>query len=194
MNPIDQMNESSTTSYRPWLIALIMLGALILIAVAMFLIWGPGVTPTETPGGNNGNPFGTPSGNVTPGGTTGQVTVLQTYDGETVAVPDITEGKQSFVVGANTYYALTNNQDTQGPAAKYDIIYGTDSSITVGLFKEPLGASRLEAEAELSRLLGLPNETLCTLDVTVAVPIRVNEFYSARNLGLSFCPGAVTLP
>lgn len=131
---------------------------------------------------------------VTPGGGTQDVVVIETSGGQTISVPDFIRDRQPFIVASKAFYFITDNQQTKGDAAEFDIVYGTDSSISIGLFKEPLGAVRFAAETELKSLLRLDNATLCTLKVSVAVPNSVNSFYSGKNLGLSFCPGATKLP
>ena len=93
-----------------------------------------------------------------------------------------------------TYYQLTDNQEVQGDQAQFEIVYGTDSSIKIGLIKEPLKDSRLAAEAKLRSLFPLSNQDLCKLDVFVSVPAMVNDTFAGGNLGLSFCSGAVKLP
>ena len=183
-----------------WIIGVLVV--LVLGAGAWFLLSGapqqqgtsghPGQTPSgSTSGttGGSGSTQGTPgSASTTPSRT------LVARDGSVVTVPDFTRGAESYTLPAGTYYELTNNQATQGSAAEYDIVYGTDSSITVSLLKEPLGQARLLAETKLRTLIPVSDAALCTLDVTVGVPYGVNQFYAGQNLGLSFCPNAVSLP
>lgn len=177
---------------------------LIIVSIVVILVIGLGAyfflapSSTEIPPPPPGlqDPFGTPSGTLSPSTTphTGPLLILETKSGEQTSVPDFTSSKQSFPIGRETYYFITNNQETMGEDAAFDIVYGTDSSISIGLFKEPLGATRLEAESALRQLLKLPTESICALYVSVAVPNSVNQFYAGKNLGLSFCPGATALP
>lgn len=119
---------------------------------------------------------------------------LQTRDGGYVSVQDFTAGLASSRIGPSVYYQLTHNQDTQGSRAQFDITFGlTDSSISIGLFKHPLRKSRLAAERALRRFFPLSNAALCRLKTAVSVPFSIDADYSGRELGLSFCPGAVRL-
>jgi len=72
--------------------------------------------------------------------------------------------------------------------------HGEVSKIIIAIVKRPLGATRRAAERALRRFFPLPERTLCRLDVEVSIPGPVDEALSTRNLGLSFCPGAVALP
>ncbi len=182
---------------RTVIIILILL--LILAGVWYFLFRNTTSQSLPSSSISNQNPFGAPSGNtvtVNPGNssTTEKSIQLQTNTDQTVTIPDFTISKTSFTIGAHQFYYLTSNQETQGANAQFDIIYGTDSSISIGLLKEPLGQSRLAAEAELRKLIPLSDSELCTLKVTVEVPYQVSQLYPGQNLGLSFCPGATELP
>jgi hypothetical protein len=173
---------------------------LLILAGAWYLFSSKQTVTQPQPTSSNQNPFGQPAGdiggtNVEPSGNVTEKTIqLQTSTGQTVTIPDPTAGKAGSPIDGNTFYFITSNQETQGANAQFDIVYGTDSSISIGLLKEPLGQSRLASEAKLRQLVPLPDAQLCTLKIAVMVPYQINQFYSAENLGLSFCPGAVKLP
>ncbi len=77
----------------------------------------------------------------------------------------------------------------------FEIEYdANDQSFTVTLQKEPLSQTRSEAENYLLQVLGVDQNTLCRLNYYVGTTYWVNESYDDRNLGFSFCPGAVNLP
>jgi len=179
---------------RTWfIIASIVIIALVVGAYFFFT----SNTPTPSSGTpNQQNPFGEPSGITAPGvtGSSGDFIVVEAQNGTAVSIPNIIKDTPSFPIGSHTYYFVTNNQQAEGEDAQFDIVYGTDSSISIGLFKEPLGATRVAAENSLRSLLKQSDSVLCTLVISVAVPYSVNQFYSGQNLGLSFCPGATALP
>lgn len=78
--------------------------------------------------------------------------------------------------------------------AEFTLTYFADTqSFVLTLEKEPLGAARAAGEAFLLQLLGIPEERACFVRHAVLVPGSVSEFYGGRNLGFSFCKGAVTL-
>lgn len=121
--------------------------------------------------------------------------VLRTADGEAYEVPDPTNGRPADSQPSGTYYHVTQDPARQEEDTRFGIVYGTDSSIAVGLFAEPLREARLAAEQKLRVVFpGVPDDGLCRMSVTVMVPPSVNYLYAAQNLGLSFCANAVVLP
>ena len=81
------------------------------------------------------------------------------------------------------------------PDAPYLIMYIEETQfLNIELIREPLGESRKKAEAYLLDTLGIGEEELCALKYMVSVTNRVNQFYASKNLGFSFCQGAVKLP
>ena len=114
--------------------------------------------------------------------------------GEPIKTNSFTEGAPVLEQPSGTYYYVTYNQNYEPLDPAYGIVYGSDGSFAIGIFQEPLGASRRKAEDKLRSLLGVSDTELCRLTTTVMVPPSVNEAYAARNLGLSFCPGATPLP
>ncbi len=77
----------------------------------------------------------------------------------------------------------------------YQIFYYTfDQSIGVALLGEPLAVARAAAEESLQRRLGIGGGDLCHLMIRVSVPNFVDPSLAGRELGISTCPGAVTLP
>jgi hypothetical protein len=118
---------------------------------------------------------------------------IRTRGGQSVTVPDFRDDASSTTFGNDTYYQLTNNEETQGDDATFDIEYSSDNSVSIFLLKEPLKEARLAAEAELKKFFPLSDEELCDLDVIVGVPIDISETYAGENLGLSFCPDSTYL-
>ena len=58
----------------------------------------------------------------------------------------------------------------------------------------PLSEVRLEAENVLRAKLGVTNQELCKMDISVYVFGWVDKNYAGQNLGLSFCDNAIPLP
>jgi hypothetical protein len=82
-----------------------------------------------------------------------------------------------------------------GPEVPYSVYFDTVyQTFTITLIREPIGQARLDAEAFLERTLGLRKDQLCALNYSVNVTRYVNEQFTGRNLGFSFCPGAAVLP
>lgn len=171
---------------RAIIIALIIV-AIVAAGIAFLLLRSPSPSPSN-PGTNSGNPFGGGGGNVSGGGQPG-LTVVE-KDGTSVSVPDFTKTDQPPVAGPDTGYQVSGST-----ASSFQILYFPDQSyFLVSLFSEPLGQTRLSAEAALRAKLGLSDSQLCALNIEVRTDAETNETYSGRNLGLSFCPNATALP
>lgn len=125
----------------------------------------------------------------------GATVVIQTRDNKVITVPDFTYGHPSLDVEDTgmTYVYVTQNDDTTEQDARYGIAYASDSTIIIGLLAAPFAEARTAAESKLRVLIPVPDDILCTLKVTVAVPDTMEPRYAGKNVGLSFCPGAVPL-
>lgn len=78
--------------------------------------------------------------------------------------------------------------------AEYTLTYFADTqSFVLSLEKEPLAEARRAGELELLKILGIPEERACFVRHAVLVRGEISEFYGGKNLGFSFCKGAVTL-
>ncbi len=92
------------------------------------------------------------------------------------------------------FYYLAGTLDPSLPLPPYTITYSDfDTSFTISLWQKPLSFYRREAENRLISLVKLGTSELCTLRVSVVVPNNASELYGGQNVGLSFCPSAVTL-
>lgn len=91
-------------------------------------------------------------------------------------------------------YIVAGGEDPTGLGAPYSIIYTEEDQLfTITLLKEPIVETRKAMEEELMRRLNSSENLMCRLNYWVGVPYSYNEFYAGRNLGFSFCPGAVTI-
>ena len=91
-------------------------------------------------------------------------------------------------------YFVSGGIDPTETGAAYSIIYSDrDQQFTVTLLKEPIGETRITAEQELMQRLDMSEDVMCRMKYWVGVPYSYNEFYAGRNLGFSFCPGAVQI-
>ena len=57
-----------------------------------------------------------------------------------------------------------------------------------------VASARESAQRFLETTLGLTQERMCALKYYVGTTQYVNAQYSGKNLGFSYCPGAITLP
>lgn len=127
---------------------------------------------------------------VGPGSRQGEGVTVVLQDGSSVVVPDFI--KEDIRPTAN---ATNGYQVSGGDTEDFQILfYPSNSGVLVSLFTEPLGPTRLAAEQALRTKFNLTNEQICLLTADVRTTYSVNELYSGRNLGFSFCPGATELP
>ena len=130
--------------------------------------------------------FPTPSGAI--------VTVKDfVHNGETVS--DV-ENPGAYVLAGSVGYCLVDGKCPSGnPTTDFSVSYNENTHFfNIILLKEPLGATRLEAEQFLANRLGITGQEVCNLKYFVGTPYWVNETYDSKNLGFSFCPGATVLP
>ena len=125
----------------------------------------------------------------------GAMLLLKTRDGQLVTVPDFTYGHPSVEVEDTgiTYVYVTQDDTLTEADPAYGIVYGSDSSITIGLLTAPLKESRQRAELKLRELLPVPDVVLCALPIKVVAADTMGTMYGGKNLGLSFCNGSTAL-
>lgn len=116
---------------------------------------------------------------------------LVTPEGE-VLIRDPRERTGITPMGGGVY-TLTSVENIS--ETNFGVVFNdSDGSFAVGLETEPLGETRRQAEQYLLSLTGVTEAELCKLNVYVGTTGRINQFYSGKNLGLSFCPNSVQLP
>lgn len=181
-------------------ISIIVLIVCLLIALAWQFLTRPEV-PTDQ--GNTVNTFPVTGSNVNPSendiATTSKILSVKTVDGGTLKVKNFLDDSETIADPQNkdTYY-LGNHFSLDGSPQEgepeYVIAYiSTTQYFNIGLFSEPIGASRKHAEEYLLQHLGVTKDQLCTLNYTVSVPYTVNQFLTSRDLRFSFCTGNVPL-
>jgi hypothetical protein len=145
-----------------------------------------GTTATSSPGSTQTMAVGALGGGTV-------VTSDFIHNGETL--PDAANKGRYLLVG-NLGYCVSNPQECQaGTATDFSIFYDSNyGAFTIGLLNEPLGQVRLSMEQFLMNTLGITQKDMCKLNYYVGTTYTVNTFYSAKNLGFSFCPGATVLP
>ncbi len=105
---------------------------------------------------------------------------------------DPTTVKDTFNPG---YYYIGTPDSTTTGNPPYTITYiEATQYFNIALLQEPIGAARAAAEQYLMTRLGVTQDQMCSLKYMVSVPWTVNQAFTGRNLGFSFCPGATALP
>lgn len=164
-------------------VVLLVLAVGILIGAYLYLQPETGNEP-ERPSGVN--PFGSLASDPV---ASGSIAITLT-DGSTAVIPDFSTTEQPEAASATNGYQVAGASDST-----FQIVYfPEDSGFIVTLNAEPLGEARRAAEDALRARLGLSDTELCKLRADVGTTYSVNATYAGKNLGLSFCPGAVTLP
>ncbi len=117
-------------------------------------------------------------------------------DGSTIQLPEfITQNEKTTKLTPETFREIAGGNNLNFSISY--LPYNKENSqiqFTVILNKLPLSKSRVEAENALRTKLGLSNEELCKLDLSVYVFGWINKDLAGQNLGLSFCDGAMDLP
>lgn len=115
------------------------------------------------------------------------------HNGETIQ--DVVNPGNYVLAGSLGYCLADGTCPKAADTSTFSISYDEkNASFGIVLLKEPLGETRLAAEAFLSSRLGISRAQLCSLNYYIGTPYWVNEQFSAHNLGFSLCPDATTLP
>lgn len=151
----------------------------------------PGYSAEVTPGGPVGG-----GASTTP--VSGTTFALPITGGRTLTIRDFRKDGDVFIDNANNpgFYALgpLQDDDANTPDPSYLVGYQEpEGFFIISLLQEPLGESRIQAEAYLMTKLGADQSVLCALNYSVNTLWWVSEIYAGKNLGFSFCPGATPL-
>lgn len=182
----------------------------ILCAVVWFFIFAPKQPPSSPTNSSvtlplSGSTTNVPaSGSTRPSGSAKTIAVGSLRGGNVttndfihngVTLPDVTN-KGRYLLAGDLGYCISDPQKCRaGTQTDFNIFYDSNyGSFTIALLKEPLGGVRLGMEQFLMNMLGISQNDMCRLNYYVGTTFDVNETYSTKNLGFSFCPGATTLP
>ncbi len=189
-----------------WIVG-ILLGA-IAIGVTWYVVSRPSVTPrtlqpsTSLPVSGSIRP--TPLSSAT-SSQFAQSTTITTQDASTITTKDFihngvtipdTTNVGWYLLAGNLGYCLSKPEQCQAaPSTNFNVSYNSKlESFLITLTKEPIGQARLDMEEFMIHTLGLSQAQMCSLNYYVGVTRYVNEQYTGKNLGFSFCPGATILP
>lgn len=187
------------------LIIVLILALLGLIAFWIFIGFGSKTVSTNGSGGGNltlpvsgnvpisttGN-FGQRQSSFTVAGIEG--TVISTRDFLHAPITVESQNHGYYYLGYHTASAgVVDTTATSSPPYLIEYIAATQY-FNIGLLSEPIGTTRLAAEQFLMTSLGISQSQMCQLNYMISVPDRINSQFASRNLGFSFCPGAVVLP
>jgi hypothetical protein len=110
-------------------------------------------------------------------------------------IPDASNPGRYLLAGDLEYCVRDPQKCRAGTDMSYNVYYdSTTGAFTIALKEEPLGATRTRMEQFLLQTLGSTQSEMCTLNYWVGTTVYVNDYYSGKNLGFSFCPGATPLP
>jgi len=113
-------------------------------------------------------------------------------NGETIGDPS---NQGNYILAGSLGYCLPDGKCPSGfQTEDFSISYSqTDEFFTIVILNEPIAEVRKQAELFLKSRLGVGDAEMCQLRYSFSVPYWVNEFYTGRELGFSFCPGSVSL-
>ncbi len=170
---------------RIWIVVV----GILVVGIVVAILFSTVFKSVPNDNGEPGDPFAPSLGSNSDPLSETQNLEIALSDGSLVPVPDFTTNQPVWASKENGYQVAGTEYGA------YQIIYFENGSgFLLSIFEEPIGENRLKAEEELRTTLRLSDAQLCKLSIEVAVSDDANEAYSGRNLGLSFCPGAVPLP
>lgn len=115
--------------------------------------------------------------------------LVRSRSGRVVQIPNIVRNADDVGGGA---YIFAGGLSQPNP--RYVLTYFESYDFfQVSLEDIPLDQVRLLAEDELRIRLGVSDEILCDLDISVRTRIEVSYEMTGKELGLSFCDGSVSL-
>jgi hypothetical protein len=169
---------------------------IVLMAVAYVLI-----SPEEDDGnfqtnGTTSFPIGSNGGGN--GTSAAETKLIQTATGKNITVRNFIANDTTVTDPHNPgYYYLGNHFPFDGSAQAdppFTITYIESTQFfNIGIYAEPLGEVRKQAEQYLKNQLGISEEDMCTLNYSLSTTVHVNPYYGGTSLGFSFCKGSAAL-
>lgn len=151
----------------------------------------PSAGSVQSGGSGSGNSFavvgGTNAGNISIATQNGPISARDFLSDTTTTADPYNQGY--YDLGGS----MTSGVGSSSPAFAITYISSTQY-FNIALLREPIATARADAEQFLLQDLGITKEQACALKYMVSVPYWVNQKFTGRNLGFSFCPGAVILP
>ncbi|MDP1689838.1 MAG: hypothetical protein Q8L52_01375 [bacterium] len=125
----------------------------------------------------------------------GSTVVVLDFIRNGVTIPD-TVNAGRYLLAGNLGRCVSNPQQCQAAQATDFSVYYNNivQSFIIDLTQEPIGQARLNAGQFMLTTLGLTQGQLCSLNYYLGVTRYVNAQFTGKNLGFSFCPGAIVLP
>jgi hypothetical protein len=163
---------------------------IIVVALAIFML-RPQTPATDVPAPGTSFPLGSELSPTIPPTESFSLPLQQ----GSVEVTNFLEAYDIYSDPKNTgYYQLGHSPSDTTTNELYSIQYIAQTGFfNVTLLKQPLALARTQAEMDIKNRLQINEETMCTLRYSVAVPAYVDQGFSGRELGFSFCPGSVNL-
>jgi hypothetical protein len=141
------------------------------------------------------SPVQFPNSDATPNTSSGSsgktITLAAQGSGKTITAHDFVNNGVTTPNPSNQgNYILTPSN-----SAAFAITYSSSNQFfTIALQQEPIGQARLDAQTFLLQKLGITQDQLCSLNYYLGTDDQTNSTFAGKNLGFSFCPGAVKLP
>lgn len=179
------------------------IGAVVVIGATLILVYLTRPQPIMPVGGSTAtNPPSIPTSTVNSNGvwsppvttsptSTSTETMVTGENGAVIATRDFIHDASTLPDPSNKGNYYLTGTSTNGFAIGYRL---PAQFFTIALEQEPIGATRVAAENFLMQSLGVTEKQLCDLKYYVGTDVHTNSQYAGKQLGFSFCPGAVTLP
>lgn len=189
---------------------LISTGTIVVVGLIVLAFWlispNSKTSTTNFPTGQNVLPIANPVGNPVVTAATTSVSgigmIVAGASGESIQTSNFINDPATakdpinsgyYYLGYHVNEGVPDATATDNPPYVIEYISATQY-FNIALLQEPIGQVRKDAQQYLISHLGISQSQMCQLNYMVSVPWSVNQQFTGRNLGFSFCPGATHLP
>ena len=169
-------------------------GSLIALSLVMLAVFGVFEADDKI-----ANEEGVPFGEIGVSGNNAVVTLPPTSNklaikldsGQIASVNDFRRFPRVSGVGKDLYHLQGLPGDPDAPVGFF--FNDRNDSFSIGIEALPLNENRTAVSEAFRIMLGVSEKELCLMNIYVGVPYGLSPEMAGKNLGLSFCPGAVSL-
>jgi hypothetical protein len=112
-------------------------------------------------------------------------------NGEVVTIDNIIKKSEAVSIGESMY---SISGESYIEPKQYSLVFNQENnSFAISLDSVPLDVARQQASDDILTLLNISITEACSLNMYVGVSFALDRVFSGQNLGLSYCPDAITL-
>lgn len=160
----------------------------VIFGVWYIMIYSPLQVVDTTPSGQTGIDFPTLNTNEIP-------EIVINHSPNTIATSkDDSISDTPLILHRDVKEIAPDFYQMSGDTGQYEVSYSRPSgSVTITLYGEDTKKSRANAEAYILKTLPYTEDEWCGFVATVITNQFENPTWAGQNLGLSFCPGSISL-